>query len=180
MTNRAIAVLAVLAALGALVAAALAVLLWAVLRPAPVTPAAPPPAVSATATPSPSGYNPSAGDAGDNPTDAPAETQQAAWGPVADRFARNFTNTRGGAEKWRKRLAGDPSRPDVTTAVAKQLATVDIRNVPDGRYDGREVLKSSDYDLAVKVIYDTGLAMVLYMITDGTNWQIYAYDKWEP
>lgn len=135
------------------------------------------PSVSA---PTPPGYNPSAGDAGDNPTDAPAETQQAAWGPVADRFATNFTNTSGGATKWRKRLAGDPSRPDVTTAVAKQLATVDVRNVPDGRYESREVLKSSDYDLAVKITYNSGWAMVLYLITDGTHWQIYAYDKWEP
>ena len=177
MTHRAIAALA---ALGALLVVALAALLWAFLRPAPVTPAAPPPVVSASPTLSPSSYNPSAGDAGDNPTDAPAETQQAAWGPVADRFARNFTNTRGGAEKWRQRLVGDPTAPDVTTAVAKQLATVDVRNVPDGRYEGREILKSSDYDLAIKISYNTGWAMVLYLITDGSGWQIYAYDKWEP
>lgn len=177
MSNRAIAVLA---GLGALVVAGLAALLWVLLRPPPVTPAAPTPSVSATPTLSSSSFNPSAGDAGDNHTDAPAETQQAAWGPVADQFAKNFTDTGGGATKWRKRLVGDPSQPHVTTAVAKQLATVDVRNVPEGRYEGRELLKSSDYDLAVKVTYDTGWAMVLYMITDGTNWQIYAYDKWEP
>lgn len=55
-----------------------------------------------------------------------------------------------------------------------------MRNVPEGRYESRELLKSSDYDLAIKVNYDTGWAMVLYLITDGTNWQIYAYDEWEP
>lgn len=125
-------------------------------------------------------HNPSAGDAGENHGDVPAEAQEAAWGPVVDRFARNFTNTRGGADKWRQRLAGDPAQPDVTAAVVKQLDTVDVRNVPDGRYEGREVLKSSDYDLAVKVTYREGWAMVLYLVTDGTGWQVYAYDKWEP
>lgn len=173
MTNRAVVIIA---ALAATVAALLAVLLWTFLRPAPVTPVTAPP----TPAPTPSTYNPSAGDAGENHGDVPAETKEAAWGPVVDRFARNFTDTRGGAEKWRLRLAGDPAHPDVTTAVVKQLATVDVRNVPDGRYEGREVLKSSDYDLAVKVTYREGWAMVLYLVTDGSGWQVYAYDKWEP
>ena len=35
-------------------------------------------------------------------------------------------------------------------------------------------------DLAVKVTDREGWAMVLYLITDGTSWQIYAYEKWEP
>jgi hypothetical protein len=161
MSNRAVVTIA---ALAATVAALLAVLLWTFLRPAPVTPVTAPP----TPAPTPSSYNPSAGDAGEHHGDVPAETQEAAWGPVVDRFARNFTSTRGGAEKWRQRLAGDPAQPDVTTAVVKQLATVDVRNVPDGRYEDREVLKSSDYDLAVKVTYREGWAMVLYLVTDGT------------
>ena len=172
MSNRAVVIIA---ALAATVVALLAVLLWTFFRAAPATPVTEPP----TPVPTPSSYNPSAGDAGENHGDVPAETQEAAWGPVADRFARNFTNTRGGAEKWRQRLAGDPAHPDVTTAVVKQLATVDVRNVPDGRYEGREVLKSSDYDLAVKVTYREGWAMVLYLVTDGTHWQVFAYDKWE-
>lgn len=173
MSNRAVVTIA---ALAATVAALLTVLLWTFLRAAPVTPVTAPP----TPAPTPSSYNSSAGDAGENHGDVPAETQEAVWGPVADRFARNFPNTRGGAEEWRQRLAGDPAQPDVTTAVVKQLATVDVRNVPDGRYENREVLKSSDYDLAVKVTYREGWAMVLYLVTDGTKWQVYAYDKWEP
>ena len=173
MSNRAVGLIA---GLIAVVVALAAMLVWTLVRPSPSTPAAEPKTPSAT----PSSYNPSAGDAGENPSDMPAETQEAAWGPVADRFARNFTNTRGGAEKWRQRLVGDPAHPDVTAAVAKQLATVDIRNVPDGRYERREVVKSSDYDLAVKVEYDAGWAMVLYLITDGSRFQVYAYDKWEP
>lgn len=94
-------------------------------------------------------------------------------------FARNFTDTRGGAKQWRKRLVGDPKHPYVTTEVADQLATVDVRNVPDGHYDGRELADSSEYELAVKVTYREGWAMVLWLNTDGTAWQIFAYDRWE-
>ena len=83
--------------------------------------------------------------------------------------------------KWRQRLTGTTAEPNVTTEVAAQLTTVDLRNVPTGHYSGqRQILKSGDYDVAVKVTYREGWALVLYLITDGTNWQIYAYDKWEP
>lgn len=174
MSRRATVLIAVLAAI---VAVLVAVLVWLLLTPpVQVTPLTTPSAPA----PSPTSFNPSAGDAGDEDhASGPAEVQEAAWGPVADRFAKNFTNTDGGKKAWRQRLIGDPAAPDVTTDVAKQLDTVDIRNVPDGRYDSREVLKSSDYDLAVKVTYREGWAMVLYLITDGTGWQVYAYDKWE-
>lgn len=174
MTNRAVVIIG---ALAAIVAVLVAVLLWTFLRPSSTEiPAAAPSAPAA----SPTSFNPSAGDAGaEDHASGPAEVQEGAWGPVADRFARNFTDTDGGKKAWRQRLIGNPAAPDVTTDVAKQLDTVDIRNVPDGRYEGREVLKSSDYDLAVKVTYREGWAMVLYLVTDGTGWQVYAYDKWE-
>ena len=124
-------------------------------------------------------YNPDAGDAGEG-DEAPPETQGALWAPVVDNFGRNFTNTKGGSQKWRQRLIGpSTTSPYVTTEVADQLKTVDTRNVPDGRYASHELLKSSAYQIAVKIDYDEGWAMVLYLITDGTNWQIYAYDKWE-
>ncbi|GAA3707259.1 hypothetical protein GCM10022204_26450 [Microlunatus aurantiacus] len=174
MSRRAVVLVAALAAIIAVLAAVLA---WTFLTPAEqVTPVTTPSAPA----PSPTSFNPSAGDAGaEDHANGPAEVQEAAWGPVVDRFATNFTNTDGGKKAWRQRLIGNPAAPNVTTDVAKQLDTVDIRNVPDGRYEGREVLKSSDYDLAVKVTYREGWAMVLYLITDGTGWQIYAYDKWE-
>lgn len=167
----------IIAALAAVVAVLLAVVVWLLVNPpAQVTPVTTPSVPAA----SPTSFNPSAGDAGDEDhAGGPAEVQEGAWGPLADRFATNFTDTDGGKKQWRERLIGDAASPDVTTDVAKQLATVDIRNVPDGRYEGREVLKSSDYDLAVKVTYKEGWAMVLYLITDGTRWQVYAYDKWE-
>ncbi|MDN5764123.1 MAG: hypothetical protein L0H41_17660 [Microlunatus sp.] len=143
-------------------------------------PAAAPPVISAVPSPTPS-YNPDAGDATDeNHADGPPEVQEALWAPAVDNFATNFTNTDGGAAKWRQRLIGDPRQPYVTTEVSEQLATVAMRRVPDGHYNSREILKSSSYDFAVKVDYREGWAMVLYLIadTDG-HWQIYAYDKWE-
>ncbi|MDN5762645.1 MAG: hypothetical protein L0H41_10060 [Microlunatus sp.] len=167
--------------MAAVIVALVIALIWTLIRiPSPTTTPSAPPTMPAPTASTPS-YNPSAGDAGDDEDheSGPAEVQEAAWGPVADSFATNFTNTTGGVKKWRQRLIGDPAKPDVTTEVAAQLETVDIRNVPDGHYESRETVKSSDYDLAVKVDYREGWAMVLYLITDGTNWQIYAYDKWE-
>jgi hypothetical protein len=125
-------------------------------------------------------YDPTAGDAARSDEDQPAEVQENVWGPVVDSFARNFTNTAGGAGPWRERLIGNSARPNVTTAVSAQLHSVDVRNVPAGHYTGRQVLKSSAYELGIKVSYREGWAMVLYLNTDGSKWQIYAYDKLEP
>jgi hypothetical protein len=94
-----------------------------------------------------------------------------------DRFATNFTDTTAGATRWRQRLTGNPDRPDLTTDVARQLQTVNIDNVPSGHYAGHQILTNSDYQLAVKVTYREGWAMVLHLVTDGTHWQIYAYDR---
>ena len=178
MSTRAVALLA--AAVAAILA--IGVLIGASTNeqasPDPVTvPAPPSPEPSATVE----SYNPAAGDAGDdeNHEDGPPEVQETAWAPAVDNFARNFTRTDGGAKKWRQRLIGSTTKPYVTAEVAKQLATVDIRNVPIGHYDGREIVKSSSYDFAVKVTYREGWAMILYLVTDGTAWQVYAYDKWE-
>lgn len=177
MSTRAVAILA--AAVAVLLAVGVAI--GATLNRAGDPPPAPTPTVP-TATPSATqeSYNPDAGDAGDEDhEDGPPEVQEAAWAPAVENFARNFTNTAGGAHKWRQRLIGDPKRPYVTAAVAKQLATVDVRNVPDGRYESREIVKSSTYDFAVKVTYREGWAMILYLVSDGRRYQIYAYDKWE-
>jgi hypothetical protein len=133
---------------------------------------------TAPAVPQATSYNHDAGDAGED-AEAPPETQEALWSPVVDNFGRNFTNTSGGTQKWRQRLIGPTATPYVTTEVADQLKTVDTRNVPDGRYTSHELLKSSPFEIAVKIDYREGWAMVLYLITDGTHWQIHAYDKWE-
>lgn len=168
--------LAVIAALGALAVVLTVTLVWVLLRdpsPAATTPVSPAPSTSAPS------YNPDANDADGETDTAPPETQEAIWGPVVDDFARNFTNTRHGDDAWRNRLIGDQATPSVTGDVAEQLQTVDVRNVPDGHYEGRELVTSGPYEIGVKVTYREGWAMVLYLITDGNRWQIYAYDQWE-
>jgi len=169
----------IITALSAAVVALAVALAWTLTRPTqpgatqPNATTLPP--VPAPATPS---FNESAGDA-EGHDHAAEDRNEAAWRPVAETFARNFTNVSGGADKWRTRLIGNPRRPYVTTDVAKQLATVNIANVPRGRYDSCEPLKTSAYEAAVKVTYREGWALVLYLITDGTRWQVYAYDRWE-
>ncbi len=125
-------------------------------------------------------YNPDATDADDENADGgPPETQEEAWAPVVENFAVNFTHTSGGEKTWQQRLIGDPAQPYVTTEVAEQLATVDVRNIPKGHYESHEIVESGPFNLAVGVYYDQGWAMLLWLNTDGKDWQIYAYDKWE-
>lgn len=148
-------------------------LVWSLTSP--TQPATTPPPAPAPTTPS---FNESAGDAEhDHASDE--DPNEAAWRPVVDNFGRNFTNTNGGAAQWRARLIGNPERPNVTSEVTTQLGTVDPANVPSGQYAGYEIQKTSAYEATVKVNYREGWAMVLYLITDGTNWQVYAYDQWE-
>lgn len=170
---------ALLAAGGAL-AVALAVVLVMALRPAlPPAEVSPSPDQASPASPSPS-WNPSAGDAGDEDLEhGPAEVHESRWSPVVDHFAQNFTRVDGGAKKWRQRLIGPDAAPYVTPAVAEQLETVDIRNVPQGHFESYEILESSSYSLAVGLHYKEGWGLVLYLVTDGVDWQINAYDKWE-
>lgn len=169
-----------IAGLVAVVPVAAAITIWTLSPPPTATPPVPSQTTSPPTSSSTPSYDPDASDAAtDENQGAPAEVQEAAWGPVADRFARNFTNTTGGARAWRQRLIGNPAHPDVTTEVSDQLKTVAVSNVPAGHYTGRQLVKSSAYEVAVKVTYREGWAMVLYLITDGTRYQVYAHDRWE-
>jgi hypothetical protein len=99
------------------------------------------------------------------------------WEPVAAGFGRAFTTvgTRDTTATWRARL-----RPYVTAAVDKQLATVDVGNVPEGRLDGLDLLEGSDEQVTVQATYTPGWALVLYLISDGTDeWKVYRYDRLE-
>jgi hypothetical protein len=97
------------------------------------------------------------------------------WEPVASGFGKAFTSTKGkDAAAWRSSLA-----PFVTGKVKNQLATVDLANVPDGTFERIEPAEFGEDKIAVFVHYDTGLTLVTYLILDGTNWRIYAYDRWE-
>lgn len=145
-------------------------------NPAAATPTTLPPAVPGpTSSPGPSS---STGPADDHAEDPDVDNEQA-WKPVVTNFGRQFTNTTGGNRPWRTRLVGDPNRPYVTDAVAKQLATVDVDNVPAGHYDSYQVVKTSTLEVAVKIDYHEGWSTILYLNTDGTTWQISAYDRYE-
>jgi len=99
------------------------------------------------------------------------------WEPVASGFGRAFSTVRRGdtTAVWRARL-----RPYVTVAVDKQLATVDVGNVPRGRFDGLDVLDSSDEQVSVQATYSPGWALVLYLNSDGhDHWKVYRYDRLE-
>ena len=163
---------ALIAVLSALVVVLAAVLVWTFTRPAQAPEAAPAPSPTPT-------YVETAGDADHDHASDPALDQEAAWKPVVEHFARSFTDTSGGARRWRTRLADGRTPPYVTEDVATQLATVDVDNVPKGRYQAYEAVKTSAYDVAVRVDYREGWSMVLYLNTDGTSWQVYAYDKYE-
>jgi predicted lipid-binding transport protein (Tim44 family) len=97
------------------------------------------------------------------------------WAPVATGFGKAFTATHGkSAAQWRDNLA-----PFVTGTVEDQLATVALANVPDGTFDSIEPAEYGDDKVAVFVHYNTDLTLVTYLILDGTDWHIYAYDRWE-
>ena len=144
-------------------------------------PASSPTPTAATLAPAISGPASSAtpGESHDDHAEDPDVDNELTWKPVVTNFGRNFINTSGGNKAWRKRLIGNPARPYVTTAVAKQLATVDVDNVPAGHYNSYAIVKTSSLEVAVQVDYTEGWSMILYLNTDGTNWQVYAYDKYE-
>ncbi len=163
-----------------------------VVTPAPTVLAAPSMSTISTASTSPSvatgaepvtegadGSDASAGvgsDAGPD-GDAAAAADRRYWEPVADGFGRAFTTVRRGdtTADWQARL-----RPYVTVAVDKQLATVDVANVPQGRFDGLDVLDSSDEQVTVQATYSPGWALVLYLNSDGhDHWKVYNYDRLE-
>lgn len=170
MSTRKLALLAAVVAIALAVGVVVGVTLARGHRDADPTPSTPSPtAVTET-------YNPDANDADEG---GPPEAEEAIWGAAVDNFAKNFTNTSGGETTWRQRLIGDAKNPYVTPKVAEELSTVDIRKVPKGHYESREILESSAFTLAIGVRYKEGWGMVLWLNTDGTTWQIYAYDKWD-
>lgn len=152
---------------------------------APTIRSSPAPTITTGLPPAIPGPNPTTstpGGPGESHTNDQAEDpdvdNEQAWKPVVTNFGRNFTNTVGGNRAWRNRLIVDPANAYVTTAVAKQLATVEIDNVPAGHYDSYQPVKTTTLDVAVKVDYTEGWSMILYLNTDGTHWQIYAYDRY--
>ncbi|GAA3624361.1 hypothetical protein [Microlunatus ginsengisoli] len=122
------------------------------------------------------GEDASATDARDTGPTAGDTAERRRWEPVAIGFSRAFTTIGGDTTTtWRARL-----RPYVTDAVDKQLATVDVANVPQGHFDGVDVLDVSDEQVTVQATYRPGWALVLYLVSDGhDHWKVYRYDRLE-
>ena len=73
----------------------------------------------------------------------PPETQEAAWAPAVDNFARNFTYTTGGAKKWRQRLIGNPiGSPSSPQRSPSSWPPSTSATCPEGHYDSREIVTS--------------------------------------
>lgn len=102
------------------------------------------------------------------------ETARRQWAPVIDGFARNFTATNVSPGVWRTRLNAFS-----TVDVQRHLNSVDPAKVPLGRYTGFEVLEYQDHQLAAKVTYAEGWAMVLYLVDEVSVWRIHRYDRFE-
>lgn len=136
-------------------------------EPTPVAPS------TNSSSASPANIDPNAGDyEHDHDT---LEDEKPQWEPAVLGFAKNFTNTGDrNAAKWRQRLA-----PYVAPAVRDQLAHVDPAKVPAGHYDSYELLETGNYQIAAKTTYREGWALVLYVTSDGHDWKVTAYDRWD-
>lgn len=185
-------------AVAAVAAAILGIVLGLLLRPAASTGQAPaharstgplPPVIQRpAATPSPPlASRPVSSPAPAEPTreaesDDPAEDsvcaagapERAGWAPAAAGFARNFTRVDDGAAAWRQRLDHY-----VVPAVREQIATVDLADVPRGRYASSEAVDCDPYQVAVQAFYAEGWSLVLYLIIDDGRWRVYRYDRFE-
>lgn len=128
---------------------------------------------SDTSSPSPTSSEPDVRTRGRTPSSDTDEAKNHGV-PTVEGFARNFTNARGGHRTWLNRL-----QPYVTVEVRQYLATGDMANVPAGRYREYEVLQPGESQLAVRVIYRDGWSMVLYLVSDGTEWRVFRYDRFE-
>ena len=92
--------------------------------------------------------------------------------PPADGKAMEFT---GEAEKFTGdlTLVEDPKSKDVIDA----LADTDLDQVPAGHYAGYQTLKIADEAITVRITYQEGWALVLYVAADGGNtWSISSLD----
>jgi hypothetical protein len=168
--------LALIAAVAVLVVAAV----W--LRPTHDDTVAPP---ATTATPTaalPSAARPSAAPTTPAVTAAPetggpyggtAEARRQ-WEPTVQGFALAYPDTSGLSRKeWLANL-----RPYLQRPVLDALAGTDLDKVPHGHYAGYQPLKVADEAITIRVTYQEGWALVLYLATDGDRtWSINAFDE---
>lgn len=136
---------------------------------APTAAAAPPPDIpptpSASATPTTT----------DAPYSGSADAKKA-WEPVAEGFALAYVDTGHLTSKeWLANL-----KPYLAPDVIDELAGTDLEKVPDGHYAGYQVLRQADETLTVRVTYQEGWALVLYLVAvDDRTYIIGSFDYTE-
>ena len=119
--------------------------------------------------------DPNAGDAAPGDGEEPAsKAEQSQWEPVAVGFAKALTTGPDDARAWRARLARY-----ATPALQDQLASVDPRRLPGGRYTDHEVIQYDDTTAVVVATYSKDWAVAISLISDGDTWKVYQYDRWE-
>lgn len=145
-------------------------------------PAPPPTASAAAPSPTPStSMSPSASSTPSRSSGTPAtgpgyvgsDDAKRRAAPVIDAFARAYPRTGDGRRAW---LAG--LTPYTTGQVDAALRRTDLDSIPDGHYEGFEVLRYDGGQVAAEVSYSEGWALVLYVaVTPTTDPLVAAYDR---
>jgi hypothetical protein len=168
--------LALIAAVAVLVVAAV----W--LRPTHDDTVAPP-ATTATTAARPSAARPSAAAPTTPAVTAAPETggpyggtaeARRQWEPTVQGFALAYPDTDGLTRKqWLANL-----RPYLQRPVLDALAGTELDKVPHGHYAGYQPLKVADEAITIRVTYQEGWALVLYLAANGDGaWSIDALDE---
>lgn len=164
-----------------------AVLAWWLKPDAAPTTTPPPPGATVAVTPlqpqAPAGTRSAAMPGGSVATPSPTDTAasqagaRGRWMGTAVGFGRAFPVGSKTATQWQAGLA-----PYVTDTLARKLADVDIRNVPEGRYTDAEPIGYGETDVTVQVDYrakNGGWALVLRVVStdQGATWRVAEYDR---
>ena len=133
---------------------------------------------SSAATPAPAASPPATPTAESTPTVSGGpyggtDAARKAWEPIVQGFALAYPDTDTLTKKqW---LAG--LRPYLDKDVIDALADTDLDQVPAGHYAGYQTLKIADEAITVRITYQEGWALVLYVAADGGNtWSISSLD----
>ena len=96
------------------------------------------------------------------------------WEPIVQGFALAYPDTDGLTRKqWLANL-----RPYLERPVLDALAGTDLDKVPHGHYAGYQLLKVADEAITIRVTYQEGWALVLYLAANGDRtWSINAFDE---
>jgi hypothetical protein len=96
------------------------------------------------------------------------------WEPVVQGFALAYPDTAGLTRKqWLANL-----RPYLDKNIVDALADTHLDQVPDGHYAGYQTLMVGDEAITVRVTYQEGWALVLYIAATGHgHWVVARFDN---